>query len=145
MLIRRSILSPRDSTWSQLSNSVLSVQVYSNSASIKFFHRPHFCCTDIALFFECFRLHVSPFFYWNGNALVIFRLNILRRQRRIIQQLLYKVHISIKIQVTRDIRNTELIVQWPSITWYTLSLRVWGTFSYSKSGASRILTPDWNA
>ena len=54
VLIRTSILSPRDSTFSQRSNSVLSIQVISNSASIIFVHRPHFCCTDVALLFACF-------------------------------------------------------------------------------------------
>ena len=54
VLIRTSILSPRDSTFSQRSNSVLSIRLYSNSASIIFVHHPHFCCTDAALLFACF-------------------------------------------------------------------------------------------
>ena len=62
------------------------------------------------------------------------RPDILRRQRQILQQRLYKVHISITIQVTRDISNIKTIVQWLSVTWFTCSLRVraifppfWGT------------------
>ena len=41
----QSFFSPRDSTWSQLSYLVLSIQVYSNYASLIFVHRPHFCCS----------------------------------------------------------------------------------------------------
>ena len=37
--------------------------------------------------------------------LITLRLNILCRQRQVIQQELYKVHISLIIQVTQDISN----------------------------------------
>ena len=45
------------------------------------------------------------------QPLVRFRPDILRRQRQIVQQRLYKIRISIIIQVTQDISNNETIVQ----------------------------------
>ena len=49
------------------------------------------------------------FLLWHVNALVIFWLNISRRQRQIVQQWLYEIHISKIIQVTQDISKVKPI------------------------------------
>ena len=61
------------------------------------------------------------------TLLIILRLNILCCQRQIVH-ILIEVHISIIIQVTRDISNIETIVRWPSTTWFTCFLHVRGNF-----------------
>ena len=66
----------------------------------------------MSLFYlHAFINHVISFLLWRGSALVIFRPDILRRQRQMLQQRLYKVHISKIIQVTQDISNIEPIVK----------------------------------
>ena len=142
MLIRRSILSPRDSTCSQRSNSVLPIQLYSKSASTIFVYCTCFWSSHLNfLSYLTFSLHTGvdvlnlhvftfmftiPFMAW-WTRLIILRLNILCHQRQVIH-ILFEVHISIIIQVARDISNIETIAQWPSTTWFTCSLRVRGTF-----------------
>ena len=65
----------------------------------------------MSLFYlHAFINHVISFLLWHGSALVIFRPDILRRQRQVVH-ILSEVHISIIIQVTRDNFNIEEIAQ----------------------------------
>ena len=65
----------------------------------------------MSLFFACFRVHVSLFLLWHGDALVIFQLNILCRQRHLVQQWQYEFHMNEKNQVTQDFSKIETLSQ----------------------------------
>ena len=76
---------------------------FRSSSAILFYRRRSFICM---LLTSC---KPSPFMAWQRPSYI--SAIILRGQRQIFQQWLYKVHSSIIIRVTRDFSNIETIVQ----------------------------------